>query len=217
MRAREEVLRDAAALYGFLSDAPPPPERADMILALGSHELRVPDYAAALYHRGAAPLLVCSGGLGKLTASRWSEPEAVIFARRCAALGVPRERMLLEPRSTNTGENFAFTRALLEAEGLCPRSALIVAKPYMARRAQATAALRWPAVAWAVGTPRVPFAEYFPGGPDDEELAVMVGDLQRLWVYAERGFQAPVAVPEALRAAWERLAADGFDGHVIRE
>ena len=118
MREREAWLRDAALLFDFLSAAPEAPERADMILALGNHELRVPGYAAALYRRGAAPLVVCSGGFGKLTAARWTEPEAVVFARRCAELGVPRERIYTETRSTNTGENFAFTRAMLEAVGV---------------------------------------------------------------------------------------------------
>ncbi len=216
MRAREEWMADAEQLFDFLSAAPRAPERAELILVLGSHELRVPDYAAALYHRGAAPLVVCSGGLGKLTASRWTEPEAVLFARRCEALGVPREHLRIETRSTNTGENFAFSRSLLEAEGLRPQSGLIVAKPYMARRALATGALQWAEVAWAVGTPAVRFADYFPGGPTDEELAVMVGDLQRLRVYASCGFQAPVEVPDGIWAAYERLVEDGFDGHVIR-
>ncbi len=209
-------MHDAKALYDFLSAAPPAPERADLILVLGNHELRVPDYAAALYHRGAAPLVVCSGGFGKLTASRWSEPEAVVFSRRCEALGVPPERLRRETRSTNTGENFAFSRTLLEAEGLFPRTGLLVTKPYMAKRALATAAVQWPAVSWAVGTPAVAFEEYFPDGPGEEELAVMVGDLQRLRVYAACGFQAPVEVPEELWAVYERLVADGFDGHVIR-
>ena len=209
-------MRDAALLFDFLSAAPPAPERADMILVLGNHELRVPEYAAALWHRGAAPLVVCSGGFGKLTADRWTEPEAVVFARRCEELGVPRERIRTETRSTNTGENFLFTRAMLEAEGLSPRSGLIVTKPYMAKRALATAAVRWPELRWAVGTPAVTFADYFPGGPGEEELAVMVGDLQRLRVYADCGFQAPVEVPEPVWAAFERLAAEGCDSHVIR-
>ena len=216
MRAREEYLRDAAALFAFLSAAPPAPERADMILVLGNHELRVPEYAAALYRRGAAPLVVCSGGFGKLTAASWTEPEAVVFARRCEALGVPPERLRRETRSTNTGENFLFTRALLEAEGLRPQSGLIVTKPYMAKRALATAALRWPELSWAVGTPAVAFEDYFPGGPGEEELAVMVGDLQRLRVYAVCGFQASVEVPEEVWEVYERLVADGFDSHVIR-
>ena len=41
------VLRDAELLYDFMS-ACPPAEEADFLLVLGSHEMRVPEYAASL-------------------------------------------------------------------------------------------------------------------------------------------------------------------------
>ena len=53
-------------------------------------------------------------------------------------------------------------------------------------------------------------------GCDEATLNLMVGDLQRLRVYAEKGFQAPVDVPEDVWAAYERLAAAGYDTYVIR-
>ena len=216
MRDRNAVLADVELVYDFLSAAPEPPERADLILALGNHDLRVPGYAAALYHAGAAPLVVCAGGLGKLTEGVFPEPEAVLFSRRCVELGVPAERILIEPRSTNTGENFRFARALLAERGLVPHSGILVTKPYMAKRALATGAAQWAELDWYVGTPALRMAENFPDGPTDTDIAVMVGDLQRLRVYAELGFQAPVAVPEPIWAAYKRLVLDGFDGHVIR-
>ena len=99
MREKQAWLADAEILYRFLSDAPEPPRQADLILALGSHDRRVPDYAAAVYHSGAAPLLVCTGGLGRMTRDLWTEPEAVIFSRRCRELDVPAERILTEPEN----------------------------------------------------------------------------------------------------------------------
>ena len=88
MRSETEIRADAAAVYAFLAACPPPPARADLILALGSHDLRVPEFAAALYHRGAAPLVVCAGGLGKITEELWTRSEGEQFAARCEALGV---------------------------------------------------------------------------------------------------------------------------------
>ena len=43
----------------------------------------------------------------------------------------------------------------------------------------------------------------------------MVGDLQRLRVYAERGFQVPVEVPEQIWETYERLARAGYDRYVL--
>ena len=215
MRSEIERLTDAKAVYAFLSACPAPPERADLILALGSHDLHVPEFAAALYHRGAAPFIVCAGGLGKVTESIWTESEAVLFARRCESLGVKKEHILLESASHNTGENFRFTRALLEQRGLFPKSGICVSKPYMNTRALATGKKQWPEVRWSVGTPRLSFEEYFPGGAPENEIALMVGDVQRLRVYAEKGFQAPTEVPEEIWQAAARLAQDGCDAYVI--
>ena len=44
----------------------------------------------------------------------------------------------------------------------------------------------------------------------------MVGDLQRLRVYEEKGFQAHVDVPSHVWEAYRRLADAGFDRYVIR-
>lgn len=209
--------RDARALYEFLSDCAPRPDHADLLLAAGSHDLRVPEHAARLYRAGAAPLLVCTGGYGKVTDGLFRRPEAEVFAGRCRECGVPDEALILECTATNTGENFTRSRDLLASRGVFPRTGIAVCKPYMARRVWATGTCQWPQVRWYVAVPPVPFEAYLSGDTDPErEIRLMVGDLQRLRVYAERGFQAPVEVPEPVWAAYERLVRDGFDAYVIR-
>ena len=136
------------------------------------------------------PLVVCAGGLGKVTGSIWTESEAVLFARRCESLGVPRACILIESASHNTGENFRFAHTLLEQRGISPATGICVSKPYMNTRALATGRRQWPEVRWYVGTPRLSFEEYFPGGPPENEIALMVGDLQRLRVYPNWAFRS---------------------------
>ena len=80
-------------------------QTADLIWALGSHDLRVADRVAELWHAGMAPLVVMSGGLGNFTEGVFEKPEADLFAERAIELGVPEEVILIENRSTNTGEN----------------------------------------------------------------------------------------------------------------
>jgi hypothetical protein len=55
-------------------------EKSDVILALGSNDLRVAEYAADLYLQGWAPLLALSGNAGALTRERFNKPEAELFA-----------------------------------------------------------------------------------------------------------------------------------------
>ena len=89
-------------------------------------------------------------------------------------------------------------------------------KPSPVQRALATGRKQWPEIRWSVIAPEIPFARY---APDEAallpEIEWMVGDLQRLLVYAQRGDQAPTEVPEEIRAAWRRLVAAGFGKYVL--
>lgn len=71
-----------------------------------------------------------------------------------------------------------------------------------------------------VTSPEVSFADY-PDGHISREAVVniMVGDLQRLRVYAteERPYQIPVEVPDDVWEAYTQLVAAGFDANVIRD
>ena len=218
VRISGPLLADAELLYDFLSECPPLPERADIILAAGSHDCRAADHAAALYLRGLAPLIVCTGGFGKMTEGMFTKPEAEVFAERCAAAGVPAGAIITECRASNTGENFTFTREKLAALGLAPKIGIAASKPYMARRVWATGTRQWPEVRWFTSVPALSFAEYVtPPITLESTVQLMVGDLQRLRVYEEKGFQAHVDIPAPVWEAYRRLADGGFDRYVIRE
>ncbi len=117
---------------------------AGAILVLCSHDERVAERGAQLFLEGWAPLLIFSGGRGAITGRLWNEPEAERFARIAVEMNVPREQILIEPNSTNTGENVRFTRQLLAERGIDPESFIVVQKPYMERRSYATFRKMWP-------------------------------------------------------------------------
>src|SRR5689334_131065 len=134
-------------------------EKSDVILVLGSNDLRVAEYAADLYLQGWAPLIVFSGNAGVLTRERFNRPEAEIFAEIALRRGVPESAMLMEPESTNSGENVVFSRRLLESKGVNPDSLILVQKPYMERRAYATFMNFWPGKRVISASPPIPFSE----------------------------------------------------------
>jgi uncharacterized SAM-binding protein YcdF (DUF218 family) len=107
-----------------------------------------------------APLLIYSGGLGSITTQLWTDPEADRFAAVAVSLGVPSERILIENRSTNTGENVRFTREMLAERGIDPQKFIVVQKPYMERRAYATFRSQWPGKDLIVTSPRISFDDY---------------------------------------------------------
>ena len=135
-------------------------QKADCILVLGSHDVRVAERAAELYQEGWAPYIIFSGGLGRLTTDLWSEAEADLFARIAKEKGVPAEAILVENKSTNTGENILFTQQLLEAKHLHPHRFIVVQKPYMERRAYATFKRHWPDKELLVTSPQIAFLDY---------------------------------------------------------
>lgn len=193
-----------------------PLQRADCLLIMGSHDLRVAEYGARLYLDGWAPMMVCSGGLGNQTSNLWDEPEARKFAQIARQMGVPEEKILLEEKSTNTGENIIFSRRLLQSKSIDPSSILLVHKPYMERRALATFQKLWPDKKAWVSSPPLMMEEYPNGGICMEEMInIMVGDFQRILIYPQKGFQTTQPVTEDLLMSFQSLVKNGFSKHLI--
>ena len=195
--------------------------KSDAILVLCSHDTAVAERGAELFLGGWAPLLIFSGGLGAITRQMWTEPEADRFAAVAEGMGVPRASILTENRSTNTGENIAFTRQMLAERGLDPQSFIVVQKPYMERRSFATFRKRWPEKRLVVTSPRVTLDEYLDRYSNEalstaDVVSIMVGDLQRVKLYGENGFQIPQEIPADVWEAFEALVAAGYDSRLVR-
>jgi uncharacterized SAM-binding protein YcdF (DUF218 family) len=193
---------------------------ADAILVLCSHDERVAERAAQLFHEGWAPLVIFSGGQGSITKTLWNEPEAARFARIAVDLGVPRESILIECESTNTGENIVFTKRLLEERGLNLQKFILVQKPYMERRAFATFRKFWPEKDLVVTSPQVSFREYLEHYANRtlraaDVIGIMVGDLQRIKLYPDRGYQIAQEIPDDVWRAFEELVRAGYDKYLI--
>ena len=192
-------------------------QKVDCILTLGSHDTRVAERAAELYHQGWAPLLIFSGGLGRLTLDMWTETEAERFARIAMEKGVPKEAILIENKSTNTGENIIFTQQVLKANGLDPHTFIVVQKPYMERRSYATFKKHWPDKVLFVTSPELTFTAYANDEiPMEKVINIMVGDLQRIKLYPAKGFQIEQDIPADVWQAFDELVALGFDQQLVK-
>jgi uncharacterized SAM-binding protein YcdF (DUF218 family) len=194
---------------------------ADAIVVLCSHDTRVAGRGAELWLERWAPLLVFSGGLGSITRDLWREPEADQFARIARGMGVPAERILIENRSANTGENVRFTRALLAATSIAADRFIVVQKPYMERRSYATFKKVWPEADVVVTSPRVTLDEYllhYSNGSltTEDVIDIIVGDLQRIRIYAERGFQIAQEIPGDVWESYEALVRAGYDRRLVK-
>ncbi len=194
--------------------------RVDVMLVLGSHDLRVAEYAAELWLQGWAQLVVVTGGVAHaddLLKTGWVESEAAKFAEVMMAAGVPSDKIVLESEAKNTGENFTLSRPLIDEKLGVWNSVLVVTKPYMERRAYATGAKVWPDKELRVTSSQLSFEEYVGGEiTKDEVINIMMGDLQRIDVYAKKGWQIEQEIPVEVWAAFEVLKQAGYTKHLLK-
>lgn len=214
----EEALQFARILWNYCL-VPHEPAPADVIVALGTNDLRVAEHAADLYRRGYGPTLVCTGGVAHqhdLLATSWEKTEAEMFADVAMRHGVPCDRILLEMRATNTAENLLLTSQLLNDVGIHARNVIFAVKPFTQRRVWAALPLKWPNVTATLSSPPLTLDDYFTAElPAEKVVNILMGDVQRLWVYGRRGWSMPQPVPPEVKSAYDRLVALGFTKHLI--
>lgn len=216
------MTREALELARIIWDyhcLPQEPVPGDVILALGTNDLRVAEFAADLWHRGFGRVLIPSGGVahqGDLLETSWPKTEAEMYAEVAVARGVPRDRLVLEMRARNTSENIRFTRELLAEHAIAAGRIVIAVKPFMRRRVHATLAIDWPAMAATLASPPMTLDQYFTAElTPDKTVNIMVGDLQRLDIYGRKGWSARQEFPPAVLDAYQRLVTLGYTRHLI--
>lgn len=199
--------------YHFLQESL---SKADCILVLGSHDIRIAEYACDLFQQSFAPYIAFSGASNFFTSKIYSSTEAEAFAEVALRRGIPREKMLVENQARNTEENLRLSEALLKIQHLNFESFILVQTPNMLRRVKATALKVWPNKKFIVTSHPISF-EQAPHAYLTEEMFIheIVGDLQRILLYPERGFQVPQLVPDKVMKAYKSLLELGFTGNLI--
>lgn len=206
---------DVETLWRF-HDMGHAPRRCDVGIGLGSHDLGVAVVATDLYKDGYFPYLVFTGANAPTTISVFPRGEAVHYREFAVSHGVPSDRVFVEPRARNTAENLTFTEALLREHGVVVQSVLLMSRPYQQRRAYATCKKLFPA--WDVVCYSNPLSldDYVMSiGDVRKVIDMLVGDTQRIRVYAEKGFAIAQDLPAEVDAAYTRLVKSGFVSRLV--
>ena len=198
-----------------------PIENADVIVGFGCYDEDIPKRCAELFHRGFAPYVCFSGGLGRNTDKLWTKSEAERFAAIAIAEGVPAERIILENKSTNSAENLLFTPKILAEAGIKAEKIIAVHKPYMEKRLWAAMQVYWPEVRAVYTSPDVTVEQHIAhaeaiGMTRKGVIETIVGDVQRMELYAVKGYQARVEIPVEVRKAFDALVEQGYTGQLAK-
>ena len=79
----------------------------------------------------------------------------------------------------------------------------------------------WPDVKAVYTSPDVSVEEHIAhaeaiGMTRQGVIETIVGDVQRMEIYAEKGYQAPVEIPDEVRSAFDALVAEGYTGQLAK-
>lgn len=192
-------------------------EPSDVILGCGCFNTDIPVYCAELFKNGYGRKILFSGGLGKITQQYFNKSEAEVYRDIAIDAGISADDILLETKSTNTGDNFLFSKDILMM--LDAHKVLIVHKPYSERRTLSTAKASIPDIQFFITSPPLTFEEYLTWMQSDWELfqnqvSLMVGDVQRCMIYPEFGWMQKEEVPLDVMDAYSFLKEQGFEDYV---
>lgn len=192
---------------------------ADFLFVMCSYNLEVADRANILFQQKMGKFIALSGGEAHLTdllRTDWDEAEAIVFKKRLQSLCVSPSDIVVEDKATNCGENIAFTKEILKDREPAVTTGLIVQKPYMERRALATAEKQWPEIEWQVTSPNTSYEDYIKKHDEEKLIHIIVGDAWRVKEYAKQGFQTEQEMPEEVEDALERLIDRGYTKHISK-
>ncbi len=201
----------------------------DLMLVFGSNDTRTAERAAELLLTDYASIAIVSGNSPKH--HKISEknhpskrttpiPEAIEFSKIMIDMGVEADRIITETKATNSEHNVRYSEKIAQEKELKKNSILIVQKPFMERRAYATFKNFWTdsQVKVKVTSPNIPFEDY-PNEDISKETMfnLMVGDLYRIKVYPDKGFQIPQDIPDEVWDAFLKLIDLGYTQHIPKD
>lgn len=243
----ENTLRAVNTVGRWLAeDAWQPGQPVDLVILAGNAVIPTIDAACSIAAAQEKPLLI-SGGIGHSTTFLYAavarhpryntipttgRAEAAVLADIARKFWqIPQERILVEDRSTNCGENARFSREMMRHHYPGAQRVLVVQDPTMQRRTMATfarvcrdeaAGPQW--ISHPGVTPVVENSNHglvFPGGSDglwpvERYLSLVLGELPRLrddlggYGPAGRDFIDHVEIPEDVERAWNVLRDDAI-------
>ncbi len=190
------------------------PQKADVIMGFGHFDMNIPKQCCELYLKGYGKKIIYTGGVGAGSAD-FVNPEAVEFLRftRKNYPQIPPEHIIIEDKSTNTGENIRFSIHRMEEQypdchfenGI--RSAILVSTPARQLRVYLTVKMYLRDTQLINLPPETSIeenAEIF-SAKDESFSNQLVGEIDRLLTYHKKGWCDKVDIPEYVIQAYKLI------------
>lgn len=217
MNKEKEIKKYAKVLWGFIK-LNHKLKKVDCIMGFGNKDTETAKKAAELFLLNYAPLIVFTGGFGRLTPKEWKISEAKTFFNIATSMDVPSEKIILEEKSTTTWENIEFTRELLNKRGIIPKKMIVIVSPYLQRRTFLTFKKKWPELEVVMVSSVDRFDDYIKISqtPKRELINFLVGEIYRLIEYPKRKWLENQKIPKNVMEAYNFLTNSGFTKYFIK-
>ncbi|MGM9903693.1 YdcF family protein [Enterococcus hirae] len=220
---------------------------APMLVLAGNCLPFLADEAAQMYLNRQVDQLFLVGGVGHATKYLYEnfEKQGIFFEKGLSEselyaryllekYQIPKEALILETHSTNSGENALFALNLLKEKGFLPSKLLVMNDPTLQRRTKATFEKVWRGESVVIQN-YVPFIpeiidrsekwvfsdERFNGWPAEYFQALVLGEMSRLkddengYGPKGKGYIEHIDIPETVWQAYERVFKN-TDGKLSR-
>lgn len=194
-------------------------EKCDLIIGCGCMDVSIPRKCASLLKDGYAKKILFTGGYG--TKHQFAEPEALVFKNIAMDEGVSEEDILLEMEATNTGDNFRYSKKIIEEKNILSDTILIVHNALSTRRTYLTAKSILKDKNIMITYPSLSFESFYQNLEKKTfkelryTISVILGDIQRLIVYPQLNFLIYEKVPEDIIDSYFILKEMGFDQFIM--
>ena len=197
-------------------------EKCDVIIGCGCSDLTVPIRCSELYKAGVAPKILFTGSFGKITKYKFNKTEAELFKDIAIKNGVPENDIIIENKSTNTGDNFRFGRKVLDEKSIKYDRVLIVPHPFSERRTLSSAKTILNDKTLFITSPRISFNDFINQLKKEDDLEknrinIIIGDIQRLVLYPQFGWQTENILPDDVIKAYNYIKSRGYTKYLINE
>ena len=195
-------------------------EKSDLIIGCGCMNLEIPVKCAELLKGNYAQNILFSGGLGKLTTSNFDRTEAEIYKDIAIKEGIKPNKIFIENKSTNTGDNFRFSLKIIEKYKIKSDKIIIVHNNLSQRRTLSVARAIIKDKKLIITSPDKTFSQFIEKLSNVTEerkqniISVIVGDIQRLIIYPQLGWQTENNVPETIIEDYYKLKNMGYDKYI---
>jgi uncharacterized SAM-binding protein YcdF (DUF218 family) len=194
-------------IYKFLSVSQKP-RKANFILGLGSFDVRVARQCAKLYLKGFADYIIFSGGFGN-GSGNFEIPEAIVYKNFVLANypEIDDTKILVEPDSTNTGENIEFTLNLVQDLNINLRSLILVTSSVRQERARLTVSKKMPEIVLYNCPPKgnyyIDFKYYEEHGQNLDKL--IIDEMIKIHKYPDLGYISQTKIPESIKEIFSMI------------